>query len=278
MASFVAQLVKNPPAMWETWVWFLDWEDPREKGIATHSSILAWRIPRTIQSMGLQRVGQDSVIFLIHYVRLKSSSKCWSTPKSSFAPPNYLTCTSDTIQLKLLADLSKSTHFPLKYTLSSCNGIHWSSRNLEVIPYSTWSFPPFSYNQLIFKSCQFYILSRSPVFQALYSLSYYFTWRGPTSSFTWSNVIEVPHLKSLPFLIYYSRCHLNLSVSLWQNSSQPCTAQKTSSSHPRTHKVPECFFIYLSLSILSATKRDTLCPSTNIYLYEAFPYYAKQLA
>ena len=44
-ASFVAQLVKNPPAMRETWVRSLGWEDPLEKGKATHSSILAWRIP-----------------------------------------------------------------------------------------------------------------------------------------------------------------------------------------------------------------------------------------
>ena len=44
-ASLVAQLVKNPPAMWETWVQSLGWEDPLEKGIATHSSILARRIP-----------------------------------------------------------------------------------------------------------------------------------------------------------------------------------------------------------------------------------------
>ena len=44
----VAQLVKNLPAMWETWVWPLDWEDPLEKGKATHSSILAWRIPWTL--------------------------------------------------------------------------------------------------------------------------------------------------------------------------------------------------------------------------------------
>ena len=43
--SLVAQLVKNPLAMWETWVWSLVWEDPLEKGKATHSSILAWRIP-----------------------------------------------------------------------------------------------------------------------------------------------------------------------------------------------------------------------------------------
>ena len=47
-ASIVAQLVKNPPAMWETWVRSLGWEDPLEKGNASHSSILAWRIPWTI--------------------------------------------------------------------------------------------------------------------------------------------------------------------------------------------------------------------------------------
>ena len=44
-ASLVAQLVKNPPAKQQTLVQFLDWEDPLEEGMATHSSILAWRIP-----------------------------------------------------------------------------------------------------------------------------------------------------------------------------------------------------------------------------------------
>ena len=46
-ASLVAQLAKSPPAMQETWVPFLCWEDPLEKGMATHSSILAWEIPWT---------------------------------------------------------------------------------------------------------------------------------------------------------------------------------------------------------------------------------------
>ena len=59
----MAQMVKNPSAMWETWVRSLGWEDLLEKGTATHSSILAWRIPQTeepgrLQSTGLQRVGQ----------------------------------------------------------------------------------------------------------------------------------------------------------------------------------------------------------------------------
>ena len=63
-ASLVAQMVKNLPAMLETWVQSLGWEDPMEKEMAAHSSILAWKIPRTeepgrLQSMGLQRVGHD---------------------------------------------------------------------------------------------------------------------------------------------------------------------------------------------------------------------------
>ena len=62
-ASPVAQLVKNPAAMWDTWVWSLDWEDSLEKGKRTHSSILAWRIPWTVYSMGSQRVRHDWTTF-----------------------------------------------------------------------------------------------------------------------------------------------------------------------------------------------------------------------
>ena len=58
-ASLVVQLVKNPPAMQEAWARSLGWEDPLEKGTATHSSILALRIPWTVWSMGLQRVEHD---------------------------------------------------------------------------------------------------------------------------------------------------------------------------------------------------------------------------
>ena len=63
-ASMVVQMVMNLPTMWETWVQSLGQEDPLEKEIATHSSILAWRIPRTekpggVQFMGSQRVGHD---------------------------------------------------------------------------------------------------------------------------------------------------------------------------------------------------------------------------
>ena len=59
-----AQLVKNPPPMRETSVQSLGWEDPLEKGTATHSSILAWRIPWTVESVGSQRVGHHWVTFI----------------------------------------------------------------------------------------------------------------------------------------------------------------------------------------------------------------------
>ena len=57
-------MVKNPPAMQETWVWSLGWEDPLEEGMTTYSSVLAWRIswtaePSWLQSMGSQRIGHD---------------------------------------------------------------------------------------------------------------------------------------------------------------------------------------------------------------------------
>ena len=57
-ASLVAQLVKNLPAMRETWVRSLGWEDPLKKGKTTHFHVLAWKIPRTMQFIGSQRVGQ----------------------------------------------------------------------------------------------------------------------------------------------------------------------------------------------------------------------------
>ena len=68
--SLVAQMVKCLSAMQETWVRSLGWEDPLEKEMAAHSSILAWKIPWTAEpgrlpSMGSQRVGHDRVIIII---------------------------------------------------------------------------------------------------------------------------------------------------------------------------------------------------------------------
>ena len=71
LTSLVAQTIKHLPAMRETRVQFLGWDDLLEKEMATHSSILAWRIPRTeepgrLQSMGSQRVGHDWATSLTH--------------------------------------------------------------------------------------------------------------------------------------------------------------------------------------------------------------------
>ena len=61
MASLVAQTVKNPPAVQVTWVRSLGWEDPVEKEMASHSSILAWKIPWTEEPGGLQSTGSQRV-------------------------------------------------------------------------------------------------------------------------------------------------------------------------------------------------------------------------
>ena len=68
-ASLIAQLVRNPPTMQETRVWSLGWEDPLEKAKATHSNILAWRIPQTVKFIGSQRVGYHwaTFTFTINY-------------------------------------------------------------------------------------------------------------------------------------------------------------------------------------------------------------------
>ena len=80
-ASLVAQLVKNPPAMWEAWVRSLGWEDPLEKGTATHSSILAWRIPWTS----------------VHGV---SKSQTWQQLSLSLSSQSYLLVTTPTVLLE----------------------------------------------------------------------------------------------------------------------------------------------------------------------------------
>ena len=69
--NLLSQMVKNLPAIQETWVQSLGWEDPLEKGMATHFSILAWRLPWTeepggLQSTGSQRVGHDWATFTLY--------------------------------------------------------------------------------------------------------------------------------------------------------------------------------------------------------------------
>ena len=79
LAFYLAQVVKNMPAMWETWVWSLGWKDPLKKGKTTHSSTVTQRIPWTekldsLQFIGLQRVGHGWVTkhtafyYLVNYI------------------------------------------------------------------------------------------------------------------------------------------------------------------------------------------------------------------
>ena len=76
-----AQLVKNPCAMWETWVRSLGQEDPLEKGKAPHSSVLAWRIPWTVQPMRLQRNGNNWATHFHFYFFPQNRSKSHSYKK-----------------------------------------------------------------------------------------------------------------------------------------------------------------------------------------------------
>ena len=99
MAFLVPQPVKHLPAIWEPWVWSLGWEDPLEKAMATHSSILAWKTPwmeepGSLQFMGSQRVGHNWATWLSFPKSLQScltlcdsmghsppgSSGPWSSP------------------------------------------------------------------------------------------------------------------------------------------------------------------------------------------------------
>ena len=75
----VAQLVKNLPAMQELWAQCLGWKDPLEKGIATHSSILAWRISWTIQFTEMQRVRHNWATF--------TSFRIWTSSDGIPSPP-----------------------------------------------------------------------------------------------------------------------------------------------------------------------------------------------
>ena len=92
-ASLVAQLVKNPPAMWETWGRSLDWENTLEEDMATHSSILAWRIPEdrgawwaAVHRIARSRTRLSDFTFTFHFHALEkemathSSVLAWRIP------------------------------------------------------------------------------------------------------------------------------------------------------------------------------------------------------
>ena len=141
-ASLVAQKVKHLPAVWETWVWSLGREDPLEKEMATHSSILAWRIPWTeepgrLQSTGWQTVRHDwatslSFSFPVHYFcsvtklcpTLCDSMDC-STPDSSVL--HYL-LESAQVHVHWISDAIQPSHplslsCPSAFNLSQHQGV-----------------------------------------------------------------------------------------------------------------------------------------------------------
>ena len=82
--ALVAQMLKNPPAMWETWVWSLGWEDPLEKGKVIHSSILAWESHELYSPWGHKesdRTDQLSLSSTTLWESIKFSSKFFSDGK-----------------------------------------------------------------------------------------------------------------------------------------------------------------------------------------------------
>ena len=80
----MAQLVKNAPAMRETWVQSLGWEDPLEKGKATHSTILAWRIPWTVQSILFLEIAYKMTLVYVCYRDQDSKNKENMVPWSEY--------------------------------------------------------------------------------------------------------------------------------------------------------------------------------------------------
>ena len=76
-ASLVAQMVKNLPAVWDTWVQSLDWEGPLEESLATHSSVVAWRSPMDCKPPGssVHRIFQAGILELVAISFSRGSSK-----------------------------------------------------------------------------------------------------------------------------------------------------------------------------------------------------------
>ena len=100
-ASLVAQLVKNLPAMRETWVQSLGWEDSLEKGKATHSGVLAWRIPWIVQRVGdwvtftfTEHMPENRMYFLFKFLNNENHAETRSSgcPASSFCCPTLSFC------------------------------------------------------------------------------------------------------------------------------------------------------------------------------------------
>ena len=128
-SSLVAQLVKNLPAMQETWV-RSPWDDPLEKGKATHSSILVWRIPWTVQSMGSQRVGHDPATFTPSDIASKSRLLN-PLPAPSFLPH------WDSVR-EYSRKISQGVNLSLQRLSATCSVLTPSWEGLGILP-SLWA-------------------------------------------------------------------------------------------------------------------------------------------
>ena len=134
-ASLVAQVGKNPPAMWETHVPSLGWEDPLEKGMAAHSHILAWRIPQRslagYSPLGQKRVRQDSQLTLSPSLQIKSL-RCWGDPPScaiftlmSAGQQHVCVCVCVCVFVEASLSLSHLSHPWLEADTPPLNISHW---------------------------------------------------------------------------------------------------------------------------------------------------------
>ena len=112
-ASFVAHMVKNLPAVWETWVWSLGREDPLEKGMTTHCDFLAWRIPWT----------EFSWWATVHGDHKELDTTEWQTVSSKYS-----------------LSISSSYFFPVIFL-----SLWW-------FPFQTWAYPLRSYVLILLKS------------------------------------------------------------------------------------------------------------------------------
>ena len=128
-SSLVAQLVKNLPAMRETW-FRSPWEDPLEKGKDTHSSILVWKIPWTVQSMGSQRVGPDRATFIPSDIASKSRLLN-PLPAPSFLPHWDLV-------REYSRKISQGVNLALQRRSATCSVLTPSWEGLEIVP-SLWA-------------------------------------------------------------------------------------------------------------------------------------------
>ena len=127
--------------MWETWVQSLGWEDPLEKGKATHSSILAWRLPWTVESMGSQRVWHDWVTFTftcVSYIAggffffcffFLTASATWEAHSKQWSPKNW--------EVNISVEPEKDTFLAMERQLGAEESIQSWESGLRVLDSSS---------------------------------------------------------------------------------------------------------------------------------------------